>query len=87
MGHSCRRELPIGYARWLESALAAGRGAGLSFRGGRQVVRGRAPSINGTGSGPPDRSPGNFDTAPDFLKQLKAAGVHESIILAMVRAS
>jgi hypothetical protein len=34
-----------------------------------------------------DRSPGNFDTSPDFLKQLKAAGVHDSIILAMVRAS
>jgi hypothetical protein len=27
-----------------------------------------------------------FDTAPDVLKQLKAAGVHDSIILAMVRA-
>ena len=34
-----------------------------------------------------DRSPGNFDTSPDVLKQLKAAGVHDSIILAMVRAS
>ena len=33
-----------------------------------------------------DRSPGNFDTSPDVLKQLKAAGVHDSIILAMVRA-
>jgi len=34
-----------------------------------------------------DRSPGDFDTSPDVLKQLKAAGVHDSIILAMVRAS
>jgi hypothetical protein len=34
-----------------------------------------------------DRSPGNFDTTPDALKQLKTAGVHDSIILAMVRAS
>jgi integrase len=34
-----------------------------------------------------DRSPGNFDTSPDVLKQLKAAGVHDSVILAMVRAS
>jgi hypothetical protein len=34
-----------------------------------------------------DRSPGNFDTSPDVLKQLKEAGVHDSIILAMVRAS
>jgi hypothetical protein len=34
-----------------------------------------------------DRSPGNFDTTPDVLRQLKAARVHDSIILAMVRAS
>jgi hypothetical protein len=34
-----------------------------------------------------DRSPGNFDTSPDVLGQLKAAGVHDSIILAMVRAT
>jgi len=34
-----------------------------------------------------DRSPGDFDTSPDVLKQLKAAGVHDSIILAMVHAS
>ena len=33
-----------------------------------------------------DRSPGSFDTSRDGLKQLKAAGVHDSIILAMVRA-
>ena len=33
-----------------------------------------------------DRSPGNFDTAPDVLKQLKAVGVDDSVILAMVRA-
>jgi hypothetical protein len=31
-----------------------------------------------------DRSPGSFDTSRDGLKQLKAAGVHDSIILAMV---
>ena len=31
--------------------------------------------------------PGNFDTSADVLKQLKVAGVHDSIILAMVRAS
>jgi hypothetical protein len=31
-----------------------------------------------------DRSPGNCDTTPDVLKQLKAAGVHDSVILAMV---
>ena len=34
-----------------------------------------------------DRSPANFDTAPEILNQLKVAGVHDSIILAMVRAS
>jgi hypothetical protein len=34
-----------------------------------------------------DRSPGNFDTSPDVLGQLKVAGVHDSIILAMVCAS
>jgi integrase len=33
-----------------------------------------------------DRSPGNYDTTPDALKQLKTAGVHDSVILAMVRA-
>lgn len=33
-----------------------------------------------------DRSPGNFDTSPDVLKELKTAGVHDSVILAMVRA-
>jgi len=33
-----------------------------------------------------DRSPGNFDTSPDLLKQLKAAGIDDSVILAMVRA-
>jgi hypothetical protein len=34
-----------------------------------------------------DRCPGNFDTSPDILKSLKVAGVHDSIILAMVRAN
>jgi hypothetical protein len=32
-----------------------------------------------------DRSPGNFDTAPEIMKQLKVAGVHDSIILARRR--
>jgi len=34
-----------------------------------------------------DRSPGSFDTSTEVLKKLKASGVHESIILAMVQAS
>jgi integrase len=34
-----------------------------------------------------DRSPGAYDTSPDVLRQLKAAGVHDSVILAMVRAN
>jgi integrase len=33
-----------------------------------------------------DRSLGAYDTSPDELKKLKVAGVHDSIILAMVRA-
>ena len=33
-----------------------------------------------------DRSPGAYDTSPDDLRQPKTAGVHDSIILAMVRA-
>lgn len=34
-----------------------------------------------------DRSPGNFDTSPDVLAELKKTSVHDSVILAMVRAS
>lgn len=34
-----------------------------------------------------DKSVGAFDTSPQALKELKKAGVHDSIILAMVRAS
>lgn len=34
-----------------------------------------------------DKSAGAFDTSPQILKELKKAGVHDSIILAMVRAS
>jgi hypothetical protein len=33
-----------------------------------------------------ERCPGDFDTSPDILKQLKASGVHDSIIPAMVQA-
>ncbi len=33
------------------------------------------------------RSSGNFDTSPEVLKKLKASGVHDSIIIAMVQAS
>jgi hypothetical protein len=33
-----------------------------------------------------DRLPRAYDTSPDELKKLKVAGVHDSIILAMVRA-
>jgi len=34
-----------------------------------------------------DESVGAFDTSPQVLKELKKAGVHDSIILAMVRTS
>ena len=34
-----------------------------------------------------ERSPSNFDTSPQVLKQLKASGAHDAIILAMVQAS
>ena len=34
-----------------------------------------------------ERSPGNFETSPEVMKELKAAGVPDSVILAMVKAS
>ena len=33
------------------------------------------------------RLPGTLDTSTEVLKKLKASGVHDSIILAMVQAS
>jgi hypothetical protein len=32
------------------------------------------------------KSPGAFDTSPETLRELKKAGVHDSIILEMVKA-